>query len=59
MTKVICVNLAAVGAFLAQGIRPNTWWESHRAARSTRIAVTVWGALLAVLIVLIVIAEVR
>jgi uncharacterized membrane protein len=29
-TNIICVNLAGVITFLAQGIRAITWWEADR-----------------------------
>lgn len=44
--NVVCVNLAGVATFLAQGVRPRTWWEEERAKRATRIAMTIWGVLL-------------
>jgi len=56
-TNVICVNLAGVVTFLFQGVRPLTWWESDRARKSSRIAVTIWMILLAILVVVIVIAK--
>lgn len=40
------INLAGVLTFLAQGIRPNRWWEAERARRSTAVAVAVWSAVL-------------
>ena len=54
-TNVVCVNLAAVVTFLAQGIRPNTWWEAERARKSTHRAVLAWTLVLTVLVILIVI----
>jgi uncharacterized hydrophobic protein (TIGR00341 family) len=53
-TNVVCVNLAGVATFLAQGVRPNTWWEAERARNATRIAMTVWLVLLAVVVAMIV-----
>ncbi len=45
--NVVCVNLAAVVTFLAQGIRPARWWEAERSKRATRRAIMIWtGALL-------------
>lgn len=29
--NVTCLNLAAVGTFLMQKVRPRTWWEAERA----------------------------
>lgn len=47
--NVICVNLAGVVTFLAQGIRPRVWWEAARARRSARLALIFWfGALVLV-----------
>lgn len=50
LVNLICVNLAGVITFLVQGIRPATWWENDRAAKATRIAIALWGTLLAALI---------
>jgi uncharacterized membrane protein len=54
-TNVVCVNLAAVVTFLAQGIRPKTWWEAERARKATHRAVLAWTLVLIVLVILIVI----
>lgn len=48
--NLICVNLAGVVTFLAQGIRPNRWWEAERARRATRLAVVIWSVLLLALV---------
>jgi uncharacterized hydrophobic protein (TIGR00341 family) len=56
-TNVICVNLAGVVTFLLQGVRPLTWWETDRARRSSRIALSIWVTLLVGLAVLIVIGR--
>lgn len=53
ITNIICVNLAGVGTFLIQGVRPRTWWETKKAKRSARIAATSWGTLLVILIIII------
>ena len=50
LTNVACVNLAAVATFLVQKVRPRTWWETERAKRATRLAVTSWIVLLLVLL---------
>ena len=52
-TNVICVNLSAVVTFWIQGLRPRTWWEAEQASRAMRIAVLLWGFLLALLTALI------
>ncbi len=54
LINLICVNLAGVTTFLVQGLRPATWWEKDRAAKSTRIAILLWAVLLAALIGMIV-----
>lgn len=51
--NLICVNLAGVVTFLAQGVQPGRWWEAEKARRSTRIAMGVWTLMLAILVVLI------
>jgi uncharacterized hydrophobic protein (TIGR00341 family) len=56
-TNVICVNLAAVGTFLFQGIRPRTWWEADRARRAARNSLMVWVLLLLALVAAILIAR--
>lgn len=52
-TNVICINLAGTLTFIAQGLRPQSWWELKRARRATRIAITIWVTLLAILATLI------
>ncbi len=54
--NVICINLAGVGTFLWQGVKPGHWWEQERAKRMTRAAGLVWLILLALLVLLIVLA---
>lgn len=55
--NVICVNLAGVVTFLAQGVRPRAWWDADRARRASRNAILLWAALLALLGVLIVLSR--
>lgn len=50
MTNVICVNLAGVGTFFIQGVRPGTWWEAEKAKKSAKIAAILWASLLIILI---------
>ena len=52
--NLICVNLAGVLTFVAQGVRPRAWWEADKAKRLTIWAVSIWCVLLTLLIVLIV-----
>ncbi len=49
LTNLICINLAGVLTFMAQGIRPRTWYDAERAKRHTRRAVIIWIVLLAAL----------
>jgi uncharacterized membrane protein len=57
LMNLICVNLAGVTTFLVQGIHPATWWEKDRAAKATRIAITLWVALLAGLVGMILLLQ--
>lgn len=58
-TNVICINLAAIGTFVVQRVRPRTWWEAERARKATWLAIAIWVAMLAVLVVLIVVGQVE
>lgn len=51
--NVVSINLAGIATFLAQGIRPRTWWEEQRARKSTRLAMIVWCLLLLLLTAII------
>jgi uncharacterized hydrophobic protein (TIGR00341 family) len=55
-TNIICVNLAAVGTFLLQGVRPNRWWRAARAKRMVVFAAALWAILLVALLVIILVA---
>lgn len=56
-TNVVSINLAGVITFLAQGIKPMTWWEEGRARRLTRRALAFWTLLLGLLMVLVLLAD--
>ncbi|MEX2602080.1 MAG: TIGR00341 family protein, partial [Balneolaceae bacterium] len=53
LTNIICVNLAAVSTFLLQGVRPRTWYETAKANRINRVALTLWIFLVVILALLI------
>lgn len=53
-TNLICINLAGVLTFVAQGVRPRAWWEADKAKRLTVWAVVIWLTLLALLTILII-----
>ena len=55
--NVVCVNLAAVCAFLASGVRPARWKEMKQAKASTRVAVGLWVLALALLAALVVLSQ--
>jgi uncharacterized hydrophobic protein (TIGR00341 family) len=57
--NVICVNLAAMLTFLAQGLRPRRWWQRERAARAARAALALWVTLLLALLGSILLRELR
>ena len=52
-TNVTCVNLAGVVTFLAQRVRPRTWWKAKKARKANRISVAIWLAMLLVLVAVI------
>ena len=49
LVNIAAINLASVVTFVAQGIRPRSWWEADRAKRARRIAIALWGGLLVLL----------
>ncbi len=51
--NVICINLAGVATFVAQGVRPRSWWEAKKAKRATVRAAAIWLALLAALVIIL------
>lgn len=51
--NIAAVNLAAVGTFWLRGIRPVGWSEAEKSRRATLIAVSMWGFVLAIALVLI------
>ncbi|MEJ2721878.1 MAG: TIGR00341 family protein [bacterium] len=53
VTNVACINLSGVSTFLAQRVRPRTWWEEKKAKRATRRAVLIWLCILIVLLLVI------
>jgi uncharacterized hydrophobic protein (TIGR00341 family) len=55
--NVICINLAGVVTLLAQNVRPRTWWEADRAKRATKVALSFWAILLALLVVVILVPQ--
>lgn len=55
--NIVSVNLAAVGTFLLQGIRPGSWLEAQAARKATRRALIIWLVLLALLVAIIVLAD--
>jgi uncharacterized hydrophobic protein (TIGR00341 family) len=51
--NVVCVNLAAQVVYAWKGVHPRTWLERQSAARSRRINLAVWAALLLALVGLV------
>ncbi len=51
--NVICINLAGVTAFVAQGVWPRSWWRAKKAKRATVRAAVIWVALLAALVIIL------
>lgn len=52
-TNIICVNLAGVATFILQGVRPRTWYETKKAKKINRIALSIWISLVVTLSLLI------
>lgn len=52
-TNLACVNLAGTVTFVAQGVRPWSWWNVERARRGWRAAILAWALLLVALVALI------
>ncbi|MGD9015814.1 MAG: TIGR00341 family protein [Desulfobacterales bacterium] len=52
--NIICVNLAGVATFLAQGVAPRSWWEAKKARKASLKAATAWVLLLAALMAILV-----
>ncbi len=50
LTNLIGINLSGVVTFLAQGVRPLTWWEEAKAKKSTNLALIIWILLLIMLL---------
>jgi uncharacterized hydrophobic protein (TIGR00341 family) len=59
VTNVTCINLAATATFLIQKVRPRTWWEAERAKKATRLAMVTWIIMLAVLLILMFLNQMR
>ena len=57
LTNMICINLAAVLTFWAQGVRPTTWWEENVARRATILSVVSSTALLLALVLILLFAR--
>lgn len=53
VSNVACVNLAGVVTFLAQKIRPRTWWDAEAAGRASRTALALWITTVTVLLAVI------
>lgn len=56
-SNIVCINLAGVATFLWQGVRPNRWWEEARARKMVRVAAAIWVGLLALLVLVILLAQ--
>ena len=54
LTNLICVNLAGVLTFVAQGVWPRSWWEASKARKLTLVAISIWCVLLVLLTALII-----
>ncbi|NYT01906.1 MAG: TIGR00341 family protein [Methanosarcinales archaeon] len=55
LVNFICVNLAGVATFLAQGVIPRAKWEAARAESATVVSIILWIWLLAFVVVFLLI----
>ncbi len=55
--NIICVNLAGVATFLAQGVGPRSWWEAKKARKASIKAAMAWVALLAALMAILALTD--
>ena len=55
--NIVGINLAGVATFLAQGVRPRTWWEEERAKRARRTAIVTWCVLLVALVIIVYVTQ--
>lgn len=53
ITNVMCVNLAGIATFILQGVRPRSWYETQKAKKYNRIALSIWVSLVLGLAVVI------
>lgn len=51
--NVICINLAGIATFLAQGVRPRGWSEVELAKSSTLAASVIWTIMPALLLLIL------
>ena len=51
--NIICINLAGVVTFLLKGLQPIHWWETSKAKKATRYAISTWMLLLLILLLLL------
>jgi len=56
LTNVVAINLAGVVTFLAQGVRPMSWYEAEQAKTATRWAIAIWLVVLGILVAAILLA---
>ena len=52
-TNVACLNLAGLVTFLAQGVRPRSFWDEKKAKKAARRAVLFWLAMVVALALVI------
>jgi uncharacterized hydrophobic protein (TIGR00341 family) len=57
LTNVVAINLAGVFTFLAQGVRPMSWYEAERAKTATRWAIGIWLLVLGLLVATMLLAD--
>lgn len=51
--NTICINIAGIVTFLAQGIQPTHWWEAQKAKKMTQRAMSLWIIILLCLLAIL------
>ena len=54
MVNVVCINLAGVITFIAQGITPRTWWEKRKAKKTIWKSMLIWLLILFLIVLTII-----
>lgn len=57
LANIAAVNLVSMATLLAKGMRPRLWWQAERARTSARFGLSMWMALMALLVAAVLISR--